>query len=38
MGVALQTLEGHLGPVSSMAFSLDSKVIASSADDKTVRL
>ncbi|RYP42809.1 hypothetical protein DL768_010207 [Monosporascus sp. mg162] len=33
-----QTLEGHNGIISSVAFSSDSKMLASASDDKTVRL
>src|SRR5215469_4388886 len=34
----LQTLEGHLSSVSSVAFSADSKQVVSGSDDWTVRL
>src|SRR5947207_15594887 len=33
-----QTLEGHLGPVTAVAFSRDSKLLASASGDKTVKL
>jgi WD40 repeat protein len=35
---ALQTLEGHSSWVSSVAFSLDGKQVASGSGDHTVRL
>ncbi|KAK6603924.1 Vegetative incompatibility protein HET-E-1-like protein 15 [Botrytis cinerea] len=38
MGAALQTLEGHTGPVTSVAFSPDSKQIVSGSWDYTVKL
>jgi RNA polymerase sigma factor (sigma-70 family) len=34
----LVQLKGHTGPVASVAFSVDSKVVASGSSDKTVRL
>ncbi|KAK4116056.1 NWD1 protein, partial [Canariomyces notabilis] len=33
-----QTLEGHSGPVWSVAFSPNSKLVASGSDDKTVKM
>ncbi|PVH70818.1 hypothetical protein DL98DRAFT_577678 [Cadophora sp. DSE1049] len=36
--VWLQTLEGHTGPVESVAFSPNSKQVVSGSDDRTVRL
>jgi WD40 repeat protein len=38
IGAALQTLKGHSGRVSSVAFSPDSKLAMSGSDDKTIRL
>jgi WD40 repeat protein len=38
MKVSLQILEGHLGEVTSIAFSLDGKLIASGSTDDIVRL
>ena len=32
------TLEGHVGPVRSVVFSLDGRLLASGGDDGTVRL
>jgi WD40 repeat protein len=37
-GTSLQTLEGHFGPVASVAFSPDSKKVVSGSGDNTVRL
>ena len=37
-GACLQTLEGHSGAVSSVAFSHDSTRLASSSDDRTVKI
>jgi WD40 repeat protein len=37
-GAALQTLEGHSAGVSSVAFSLDGKLIVSGSHDNTVKL
>ena len=37
-GKLLSTLTGHAGPVSSVAWSLDGKVLASGSLDKTVKL
>ena len=35
---SLQTLEGHSGPVESVAFSSDGRSVVSGSRDKTVRL
>ncbi|RYP78020.1 hypothetical protein DL770_006952 [Monosporascus sp. CRB-9-2] len=37
-GKCLQTLEGHSSSVNSVAFSHDSKLVASASDDRTVRI
>jgi COMPASS component SWD3 len=37
-GAALHMLKDHSDAVNAMAFSLDSKLLASTSDDKTVRL
>jgi WD40 repeat protein len=37
-GAVLQTLGGHLGSVTSVAFSLDSKLVVSGSCDDIVRL
>ncbi|KAJ5166258.1 NACHT and WD40 domain protein [Penicillium canariense] len=37
-GAELLTLEGHTGPISSVAFSFDNQLVASSSEDCTVRL
>ncbi|OWT42609.1 WD domain, g-beta repeat domain-containing protein [Pochonia chlamydosporia 170] len=37
-GECLQTLEGHDDPVTSVAFSHDSKLVASASGDKTIRI
>jgi WD40 repeat protein len=37
-GAALQTLEGHSGPVTAVASSPDGRVLASGSDDETVKM
>jgi WD40 repeat protein len=37
-GSLLRTLEGHTGPVTSVAFSPDGSMIVSGSDDKTIEL
>lgn len=37
-GTRLQTLRGHVGPVRSVGYSPDSRLIATASDDKTIRI